>query len=84
MAVSIVHYTEVSGVIALGVRRTIGPVSRSKFCPKAALYSRFISAAAVICRMNALDGFGFTRALIFPYDELDFLPLRSPGGNAHA
>jgi DNA-binding winged helix-turn-helix (wHTH) protein len=34
--------------------------------------------------MNALDGFGFTRALIFPYDELDFLPLRYPGGNAHA
>ena len=34
--------------------------------------------------MNALDGFGFTRALIFPYDELDFLPLRYLGGNAHA
>jgi len=48
------------------------------------LYGRFISPAAVICRMNALDGFGFTRALIFPYDELDFLPLRSLGGNAHA
>ena len=34
--------------------------------------------------MNGLDGFGFTRALIFPYDELDFLPLRYAGGKAHA
>jgi hypothetical protein len=25
--------------------------------------------------MIALDGFGFTRALIFPYHKLDFLPL---------
>ena len=69
--------------MTLGVRRTIGPISRSN-SPKAPLRGGFVFAAAVICRMNALDGFGFTRALIFPYDELDFLPLRYLGGNAHA
>jgi hypothetical protein len=34
--------------------------------------------------MDALGGFGFTRALIFPYDELDFLPLKYVSWNAHA
>jgi hypothetical protein len=61
--------------------RTMGrPVeARSAKLP---LRGRFISAAAGICRMNALYGFGFTRAFIFPYDELYF--CRSGACSAHA
>jgi hypothetical protein len=66
------HCREVSGVIALGVHRTIGPINRGKFGPTPPLRSRFILATAAIRRMIAFDGFGFTPALIFPYDELDF------------
>ena len=29
--------------------------------------------------IDGVGGFGFTRALIFPYDELDFLPFKCVG-----
>ena len=40
--------------------------------PCATFAGRFVHWRVVSRMMDALDRFGFTRALIFPYDELDF------------
>jgi hypothetical protein len=65
-----------NGIISLTVRRTIADLP-SKFGMPLSAGTSF--TGVVIRMMDALDGFGFTRPFIFPYDELDFLPLRYLG-----
>jgi hypothetical protein len=64
-------WSVLSGVFGLRVRRTIARISRADSA-RAPLSTVASFTAVEGCIMDTLGGFGFTRALIFPYDELDF------------
>ena len=71
MQIRVNDWRVLSGVFGLRVRRTMAR-SAEQISARVPL-STVASFTAVESRiMDALGGFGFTRALIFPYDELDF------------